>query len=101
MRPGIRNQAEEMDRTGNVHSKVRVRNESEPGGQTDGFGPGSQQKRGSMANWSDIRCSKNQMRSREKPDTQLGNQETRSDDEAQTWSPDCLVLQFMQKPTPR
>lgn len=35
-----------MDRAGNVDSKVRVRNESEPGGHTDGFGPGSQQERG-------------------------------------------------------
>ena len=30
----------------NVDSKVRVRNESGPGGHTDEFGSGSQQRRG-------------------------------------------------------
>lgn len=45
---GIQNQAEEMDKAvkANVDSKVRVRNESGPGGQTDEFGSGSQQRRG-------------------------------------------------------
>lgn len=47
-----------------------------------------------MAGWLDGRNSKNLRRSKEKPDTQLENQETGLDDAAQTWPPDFLVVLF-------
>lgn len=53
---------------------------------------------GKMARWSDIKCSKNQMRSKEKTDKH-GNQETGLDDAAQTWPSDFLVILLKKKPT--